>query len=152
MSGSLPFVNKCRDEINARLVSHDKSLLKFPSHSETVCAELVKYGSCLFIESNVYLVKSLHVMNIHSHHVSQAMRHEHGVCSSSYSLFSVSFHESESFQSVSHEFAHSEMHIHVLDSGLCNTEHIVMAVLHNAVNLQLSLSEFAADRICSCVV
>ena len=146
VAAGLPVVYKCRNEVDTRLVSHHEALLQTTSHAQTVGTKLFEVRSRLLVEAHVYLVQVLHVVNVHSHHVSKTVRQEHGVCSGAYSLFRVALHQSQLFQSVSHELAHGKVNIHISHARLSHLQCVVVTCLHNAVDLELSLRELAAHR------
>ena len=71
--------------------------------------------------------------------------HEHGMCSCTYSLFRVALHQTQRLQSFCHSFAHVHVDIPPLYVRGGQRQHIIMAVLNNAVDFALSLGELPAD-------
>ena len=86
MTAGLPVVDKSRYEVDTRFVGHHKTLLQSSTHAQTIGAELLQIRACLLIEAHIDLSEALHVVNIHTHHVSQSVRQEHGVGTGSDSL------------------------------------------------------------------
>ncbi len=84
-------------------------------------------------------------MNVHAHHMSQSVGHEHGMCTSSYSLVGVSLHESELLEALRHDSAHGHMHVPPFDIGGSHLQSMVVTFLHDAVNLSLLLCECSAN-------
>ena len=73
MSRCFPVVDKGWDEVDARLVGYDKALFEAAAHTQAVGAKLVEAWTCLGVEANVYLVERLHIVNVHTHHMSQSV-------------------------------------------------------------------------------
>ena len=69
MSFALPVVDERRDKVDAWFVGNDKSLLQTASHAKTTCSELVEIWSYLIIKANIHLIKGLHVVYVHAHHM-----------------------------------------------------------------------------------
>ena len=110
MARSLPVVDEGRDKVYARLVGNNEAFLKAASHAQTVGAKLVEAWTCLSVEAYVDLVETLHVVNVHTHHVAQSVGQEHGVGSGCNSLVGVALHESELLQTFGHESAYGKVY------------------------------------------
>ena len=91
-------------------------------------------------------------MYVHTHHVSQSVRHEHGVSASLYGLFGVALHQSEFLEFVCHHTAYVEMHVHPFHSGLSHLNGVVVTCFYDGVYLQLPLCELFCYGECSSVV
>ena len=152
MTRLLPVVDESGDEVDARLVCHHEAFLKTASHAQAVCAELVKAWTCLLVEAYVYLVERLHVVYVHTHHVSESVRQEHGVCASCHSLIHVALHQSEFLQALRHKAAYCEVNVHVFHAGTSYVQYVVVTFLHDGVNLELTLCELSVNRERTCVV
>ena len=72
--------------------------------------------------------------------------------SGSYGLIHVALHQSQLLQPFAHQTADGEVHIFIFYARLGHLEHIVVALLHNAVDVQLPLCELAVDGHCAGVV
>ena len=82
-------------------------------------------------------------MNVHTHHVSQSVRQEHGVCTCCNGLVGIAFHQADLLQSLRHQTAHGKMYIHILYAWLGNLKYVVVTFLHNLIKFQLALGELA---------
>ena len=89
----------------------------------------------------MYLSEAFHVVHIKSHHVSEAVREEHGVCAGCYCLIGIALHESELFQAYSHVAAYCEVDIEVSHSWLRGVEGEVVTLVDDIVYLFLPLCE-----------
>ena len=69
VSAGLPLVNQSGDEIDARLVSDNKTFLQLASHAQAISAKLFQVGARLIVETYIDLSQTFHVVNIHTHHV-----------------------------------------------------------------------------------
>ena len=152
VSAGFPVVDERRDEIDAGLVGKHETFLQLAAHTQTVGAELFEVRACLLVEAHVYLSQSLHVVYIHTHHVSQTVRQEHRVGTSLHGLVRVALHQSELLQAIRHLAAHGEVYIHIFHTRLCHVEHIVVTLFHDRIDLQLPLRELSVHRHCAGVV
>lgn len=73
-------------------------------------------------------------MNIHSHHVAQTMRQEHGVCSSLYSLFCITLCKSELLHAVEEQAANREVYVSPFYAWLGYIQCMVVAFFYNRVD------------------
>ena len=146
MTGCLPVVDEGRDEVNSRLVGYHETFLQTATHTQAVGTELLQIRAYLFVETNVNLVEVLHVVNIHSHHVAQTMRQEHGVCSSLYSLFCITLCKSEFLHAVEEQAANREVYVSPFYAWLGYIQCMVVAFFYNRVDFQLALAELSAYR------
>lgn len=146
VTGCLPVVDEGRDEVNSRLVGYHKTFLQTATHTQAVGTELLQIRAYLFVETNVNLVEVLHVVNIHSHHVAQTMRQEHGVCSSLYSLFCITLCKSELLHAVEEQAANREVYVSPFYAWLGYIQCMVVAFFYNRVDFQLALAELSAHR------
>ena len=137
---ALPEVDEVRDEVDARLYSHDEAFLHAASAAETVEAKLCGWLHFL-VKTYVVLTEAFHVVDIHTHHVAQSVRHEHGVRSSLHSFICVALHESDGFQVISDDAASSEVHVEPFYSRLSILNDPVVRLFHSEVYLSLLLSE-----------
>ena len=71
------------------------------------------------------------------------MRQEHGVGSGSNGLVGIALHQTDLLQTLRHQTAHGKVNIHIFHTGFCHIEHVVVARLHDLVDLQLALGELA---------
>ena len=140
-----PLVDECRNEVDARLVGNDESLLQPPPHAQTVRAELFEVGARLVVEADVGLPQALHVVNVHTHHVAQAVRQEHGVRPGLQGVVGIALHQSQLLELLGHHAAYGKMHIHILHARLGHLEHVVVAGFDNRVDVALPLCEGAVD-------
>ena len=74
------------------------------------------------------------------------MRQEHSVGTSLYSLVRVALHQSQFLESFGHHPTDSKVNVHILNTGLCHLQDVVVTCFHNAVDFQLTLGELAVDR------
>ena len=68
-----PIVDEVGNEIDARFIGHDKSFLQTLAAAQGIGAELCA-GLYLFVEADVVLSESFHIVNIETHHVAKTMR------------------------------------------------------------------------------
>lgn len=115
---SAPFVDEGWDEVDSRFVCNNEAFFKSAAHAQAVCSELLQIRSCFIVKAHVGLSESLHVVYVHTHHVAQSVRQEHGVSASPYSLLRIAHHESELLQSVCHKAANVHVHVEILDARL----------------------------------
>ncbi len=146
MSAGLPVVDERWDEIDAWLVGKNKTFLQLAAHTQTVGAELFEVRTRLLVEAHVDLSQSFHIVNVHTHHMSQSVRQEHSVSTGFHGLVRVALHQSELLQAIRHLAAHGEVHIHIFHAGLGHVEHIVVTLLHDRIDLQLPLRELSVHR------
>ena len=92
MSAGLPIVDEGRDEVDARFVGKHETFFELAAHTQTVRSKLFKIRTCLFVETYIDLSQSFHVVNVHTHHVSQSVRQEHGVCTSGNGCVGITLH------------------------------------------------------------
>ena len=83
-------------------------------------------------------------MNVHTHHVAQSVRQEHGVGTSLDGLFHITLHQSHFLQAACHHAAHFHVDVIPQDAGLGHIQYVVVTGLHDAVDFQLALGELAA--------
>ena len=93
VAAGTPVVDQGWNEVDARLVGHHKALLQTAAHAQGVGAELVQTGPGLLVKADVDLPQAFHVMHIHTHHVAQAVRQEHGMRSCGNSLVHIALHQ-----------------------------------------------------------
>ena len=91
-------------------------------------------------------------MYIHTHHVSQSVGHEHGMCAGLYSLVGIAFGQSQLLESVKHEAAHREVYVSIFYTGFSHGQCMVMSSLHDGVDFQLALGKLAVYGECARVV
>ena len=139
-----------RDEVDAWLVGHHESWLQTTSASQTVQSELRRWLH-LIVEAHVVLSESLHVVYVHSHHVTESVWHEQGM-TSTYSLFRVTLHQSDGFQMFGEDAASTQVHVEPLDVGFGILNHPVVGSLHSRVDVALLLRELARDGRDACIV
>ncbi len=140
-----PLVDKGRDEIDARLIGDDKSLLQTTSHAQGSKTKLSRWSDFIVI-AHIDLSKIFHIMYIQSHHVPQSVRHKQGMCSGSNGLVHIATHQAQFLQSTRQRAAHFQMH---LFPGITRTGMVdgaIMSSHHNVVNLLLALCEASAHR------
>ena len=113
-----PFVDKGRNKVYAWFIGNHKSFFQTASHSQAVCSKLFEVRTGFFIKTYVYLVKVLHIVNVHTHHVAESVWQEHSVCSVANSLFGIAFGKSQFFHSVKDVLAYSEVYIGIFYSWL----------------------------------
>ena len=146
-----PLVNEGRNEVDARFVGDDKSLLQAASHTQRSQSELGRRTDFVIIP-HIDLSEVLHVMHIQSHHVSQSMRHEQGMCTGSYSLVHITFHQSQVLQSTCQHTAHLQMHLFPCISRTGMVYGTVMSRHHDIIDLLLPLGETSTYRHRACKV
>ena len=145
MSAGLPVVDEGRDEIDTWFVGEDEAFLESATHTETVCAKLFEVRARLLVESDIDLSQTFHVVDVHTHHVTQSVRQEHRVGTGSDGSVGIALHQTEFLQTLRHQAADGQMHIHIFHAGFCHIEHIVVTGLDDGVDLQLALRELAVD-------
>ena len=72
--------------------------------------------------------------------------------SGSYGLVHVALHQTQLLQPLAHQTADGKVHIFIFYARLGHLEHIVVALLHDAVDIQLALCELTVDGHCAGVV
>ena len=117
MAFGAPFVDEGGNEVDAWFVGNDKAFFESAAHAQTVGAKLFEVRTGLLVKSYIHLVEILHVVHVHTHHVSQTMRQEHCMGTGTHSLLGVALHQSEFLKSVGHHATDVEMHIKVLNTG-----------------------------------
>ena len=147
-----PLVDECRDEVDAWLVGDDKALFQLATHAQAVGAKLFEVRTRLVVETDIDLAQSFHVVNIHSHHVAQSVRQEHGVGTGTNGLVGVALHEAQFLQTLCHHATDGKVNIHIFHARFGNLQHVVVAGLYNGVDFQLTLSELTRYRHGTCVV
>ena len=88
----LPKVDEVGDEVDTWFISYDEAWFQFASHAQAVGTKLFQVGARLLVETYVYLAQSFHIVYVHTHHMSQSVRQEHGVGTSTYGFFRVTLH------------------------------------------------------------
>ena len=91
-------------------------------------------------------------MHIHTHHVAESVRQEHGMSTCSYRFVGVALHQSEFLQAIGHEATYREVYVHILHTRFGYVECMVVTGLNNAVYLKLTLCKLAVDGECTCIV
>ena len=91
-------------------------------------------------------------MDIHTHVVAEAVRHEQTGNSGFYHALDITADDIECAETLKHEGHSLAMHVPVCRSRLGEIECQFVAVAHNLVNIPLLCGELAACRICTCEV
>ena len=91
-------------------------------------------------------------MYIKSHHVSQSMGHEKSVCTRSYGIIHIAFHESQIFQTLGQHFAYIDVHLFPGLPGARKVDGMVMAGYDNVIYILLAAGKTSADRNCTCEI
>ena len=84
-------------------------------------------------------------MNVHTHHVAQSVGQEHGVGALAHGLLGVALGQSELLHAVEDDLADAEVDVHIFDAGLGQLQRVVVGLLDDRVDLQLSLGKLAVD-------
>ena len=79
MPAGLPVVDEGRNEIDTWLVGHHEAFFQLTTHTQTVGTKLFQIRTCLLVEAHVDLSETLHIVHVHTHHMSQSVRQEHRV-------------------------------------------------------------------------
>lgn len=148
---ALPFVDERGDEIDAGFVGEHPAGLDASSAAQTVGAEL-RGGAYLIVEAYIDLPESLHVVNVHTHHVSESVLEEHGVCSGSDGVVGIAAHQAKVLEAVGHQSADVEVHVHPLQIRMSLLDDKVVASLDDGVDVALTRGETSADGGDTCVV
>lgn len=64
-----PFVDEGRDEIDSRFICYYETFFEAAAHTQAVGTELFQVRTNFLIESYIDLVEILHIVYVHSHHV-----------------------------------------------------------------------------------
>ena len=147
----LPVVNEVGDEIDAWFIGHHEILLESTAHAQAVGSELCG-GLCFFVEAHILLSEPLHVVYVHTHHVTQSVRQKECMSSSPYGLFGIALHKSHLFESVCHQSTYVHVHIIPFYSWFSHLKGIVVAVYYYLVYLLLSLGVCHAHGEGACIV
>ena len=139
MATCTPVVDECGDEVDAWFVGHNEAFLKATTHAQAVGSKLLQVGASLLVKSYIDLFQTLHVVYIHTHHVTQAVRQEHGVSAGCYSLVHIALHQAKLLEALGHEAAHCKVYIFIFHAGSCNLQCQVVALLDDAVDFELAL-------------
>ena len=63
----------------------------------------------------------------------------------SYGVVEVALHESQLLQTLGHQSADGEVYVHISDAGFGYLEDVVVTLLDDAVNVELSLCKVSVD-------
>ena len=149
--GRLPLLYQCRNEIDSRFISDDIARDELSGHSEAAEAELGRTYLVIVIADIIFSV-IFHVMDIHTHVVAEAVRHEQACHARFYHALDITADDIECAETLKHEGHSLDMHVPVCRSRLGEIESQLVAVAHNLVNIPLLCGELAACRICTCEV
>ena len=75
--------------------------------------------------------------------MAQSVGQEHGVGTGVHGLVHIAAHQTELLQPLGHQPAYGKVHVHVFHTGTGHLEHIVVAGLHDGVDIKLPLGESA---------
>ena len=145
MSTGLPVIDEGGDEVNAGFVGHHKALLQTTATTQIAGAKLVQIGAHLIIEAHVDLTEALHIVHIHTHHVTKTVNEEHGMSAVSQGIIRVALHEADVLQALGDDASGSEVAVPPFHAGSRHLMHAIMSRNNCIVNITLLLGEAAAD-------
>ncbi len=140
-----PLVDESGDEVDARLISDDESLLQAPAEAEAGGAELGR-RLYLVIKSDVLLSESFHIVYVHAEHVAESVGEEERVGAGCCCLLGIAAHEADLLEPVDDMLADFHVDVVPFDAGLSQLEGEIMALLDDCVDLALAIGKFAVDR------